>query len=237
MKYLLGILLIAGLISAPGMLACGNSDGDGDSAQSAETEEAAQHNGDEAPPEEEPADGDETGTAGDATGPVDESAPPADEPAGAPSEAPQEEASPRVRQRVPAGPAGRAVLAVRTAAGRIGNGRPFDIESEGFRGRRVWEVEVASRGARPFLVIVNSAGNRVLRVRHKRDRDDDVAKVRQARVSLARAIQIADRHAPGRFDEGEIDRDDGRLVWELSFDAPDVEVTLDARSGRVLEVD
>ena len=64
-------------------------------------------------------------------------------------------------------------------------------------------------------------------------------KVRRARISLARAIRIADRRATGRLDEAEIDREDGRLVWELQFERGDLEtdVTVHARSGRVLEVD
>jgi hypothetical protein len=44
----------------------------------------------------------------------------------------------------------RAVRALRTAGERVSRGRPYDLETERYKGKRVWEVKVASGNQRPY---------------------------------------------------------------------------------------
>jgi uncharacterized membrane protein YkoI len=136
---------------------------------------------------------------------------------------------------------GQAVRAVRTAQRRIRRSKAYDIETDRFRGRRVWEVKVARGVTRPYELDVRADGRRVVRQRRKTRIDDDVRKLARATVTLPRALRTAARRARGaRFDEAEIDRSRGRLVWDVEFKRSrdrEVEVKVDARTGRVLEVD
>jgi uncharacterized membrane protein YkoI len=134
-----------------------------------------------------------------------------------------------------------AVRAVRTAEDRISRGEAYDIESDRLRGKRVWEVKVAGGGARPHEIDVRADGRKVVRTRHRRTADDDARKAARAHISLARALRTAGRRAGGgtTFDEAEIDRVRGRIVWEATFDGPgdrEVEVRVDAHTGKVLAV-
>lgn len=130
--------------------------------------------------------------------------------------------------------------AVRTAERKVRRGDAYDIERDRLRGRRVWEVKVARGSSRPYELDVRADGRKVLRQRRRSKVGDDVHKVGQARVSLNRALKIAGRRARGgRFDEAEIDRWRGRIVWEATFERSrdrEVEVKVDARNGRVLAV-
>lgn len=133
-----------------------------------------------------------------------------------------------------------ALRAVRTAERSVGRGNAYDIESDRLRGRRVWEVKVARGTVRPYEIDVSADGRQVLRRRRESKVGDDVGKVAKAKVSLERALRIAGRRAGGaRFDEAEIDRWRGRLAWEATFKRSgnrEVEVRIDARSGKVLAV-
>jgi len=134
-----------------------------------------------------------------------------------------------------------ALRAVGTAQRTVRGSKAYDIETDRHRGRRVWEVKVARGVARPYELVVRADGRRVLRQRRKARIDDDVRKLAEARVALPRAMRIAAGHARGaRFDEAEIDRLRGRLIWDVEFKRSrdrEVEVKVDARTGRVLEVD
>lgn len=133
-----------------------------------------------------------------------------------------------------------AVRAVRTATRRAGAGQPYDLESDRFRGRSVWEVKVAAGSQRPHEVLVSPNGKRVIRHRRIR-RDNGAVQVRDTRVGLVRAVRVADRKVPGRLDEAGIDRTrSGSLAWEVNFDISryrEVEVTVDATSGKVVRVE
>lgn len=132
-----------------------------------------------------------------------------------------------------------AVRAIRTAVRRVGQGRPYDLESERFRGKRVWEVKVAAGRKRPHEILVRRDGRRVVHHRRIR-RDHDSRLARRAKVSLVRAVRTADRRAAGKLDEAGIDRNRGRLVWEVNFYISrhrEVGVTLNARSGKVIRVE
>jgi uncharacterized membrane protein YkoI len=131
--------------------------------------------------------------------------------------------------------------AVRTAERRVRHSKAYDIESDRLGGRRTWEVKVARGVSRPYELDVSADGRRVVRQRRRSRVDDDVRRVNQARVSLWRALRLAGRRvARGRFDEAGIDRERGRLVWEATFEQSgdrEIEVTVDARTGRVVAID
>lgn len=147
--------------------------------------------------------------------------------------------SPDTASTAASGKASTAIRAVKTATRRVGKGRPYDLETERFRGKRVWEVKVAVGRKRPHELLVRRDGRRVVRHRRIR-RDRDARLARRAKVSLIRAVRTADRRVSGRFDEAGIDRSRRRLVWEVSFDLSanrDVEVTVNARNGRIIRVE
>ncbi|HEX5582630.1 PepSY domain-containing protein [Gaiella sp.] len=133
-----------------------------------------------------------------------------------------------------------AIAAVRLAGRQVRGGRPYDVEDERFRGRIVWEVEVAAGTQRPHVFLVSANGKQVVRRALARRLGDDARRVLRARVTLAQALRIAGRRASGRFSEAEIDdARGGAIVWEASFNRPgnvETEVVVDARTGRVLRV-
>jgi uncharacterized membrane protein YkoI len=63
---------------------------------------------------------------------------------------------------------------------------------------------------------------------------------RQAKITIAQAREIAIKRAPGTIEEGELEREHGKLVY--SFDIRNAqgtitEVQVDARNGRVISVE
>jgi uncharacterized membrane protein YkoI len=63
---------------------------------------------------------------------------------------------------------------------------------------------------------------------------------KQAKITLAQARKIAVKRAPGTIEEGELEREHGKLVY--SFDIRNgrgtiTEVQVDARNGRVVSVE
>jgi uncharacterized membrane protein YkoI len=132
---------------------------------------------------------------------------------------------------------GSAVKALRTAA-KAAAGRPYDLERDRHRGRRVWEVDVAKRAGRASELVISADGTRVVK-RHRTHRSDDAAKARRASIGLAKALRTASRRASGTLTEADIDRTrGGRLVWSVTFERGQIEteVDVDARSGKVVRV-
>ena len=132
----------------------------------------------------------------------------------------------------------RAVRALRTAGERVSRGRPYDLETERYKGKRVWEVKVASGNQRPYKFHVAAHGEKVVRSTRANQVGDDARTARRAKVSLARALRTADKRAGGRFSEAEIDRTDGgTLVWQVTFErrgGRETEVIINAKTGRVI---
>lgn len=73
--------------------------------------------------------------------------------------------------------------------------------------------------------------------------DDDHERARQALergevLPLTRILEIAEKDAGGRVIEVDLDRDDGRYLYELELITPDgrlLEMEIDGANGRVLE--
>lgn len=133
-----------------------------------------------------------------------------------------------------------AVRALGTAAMAVPNGRPYDLEGDDHRGERAWEIKVASGNDRPHELMVSADGRRILE-HDRKDGDDDAAKVLSAEVTLAEALQIADRRVSGNLDEAEIDRERGTVIWTVKFDEAaqdrEHEVIVDAATGEVIAVE
>lgn len=130
-----------------------------------------------------------------------------------------------------------AIRAIRTARRAVG-GRPYDIERERFRGRRVWEVKLVRAAGRPREVLVSANGRRVL-LRDTTGRSDEAGLARGARVGLVAAIRKAALRANGRFEDAEIDDHRGRVVWAVSFESRRFETDIYIRidNGAIVGVD
>jgi uncharacterized membrane protein YkoI len=131
--------------------------------------------------------------------------------------------------------------AVRAAEHKVRGSGAYDVESGRLRGRRVWEVKVARGTSSPYELDVSADGRKVVRQRRRAKISDDVRKLARAKVSLHNALKTAGSRAKsGRFDEAEIDRSRGRVVWEATFKRSgdrEVEVRIDARNGKVIAVE
>lgn len=130
----------------------------------------------------------------------------------------------------------QAIRAVTTAERRVPRGRAYEVEAEHFRGKRVWEVKVALSQQRPYTFYVSANGQTILRTSRARRFDGDARRALGARVTIARALRIADARATGRLSEAGIDRHRGTLVWEVSFERPEVEVIVNAGTAQVIRV-
>ncbi len=130
-----------------------------------------------------------------------------------------------------------AVRAVRTARNAVG-GKPYSVDRERFRGAPAWEVDLARATGRSREVIVSANGRRVLR-RGTSQRSADAVRARRARVGIVAAMRTAARRANGRLEDADIDRRRGSTVWSVSFERRglDIEVDVNARSGRVVRVE
>lgn len=132
----------------------------------------------------------------------------------------------------------RAIITAQRAVSRT---HAYEVETDRLAGRRTWEVKLRRGSSSRYEVHVSADGRRVLRVRSRRGSNRDVRRASQATVALTRALTIAGRRV-GRsgFDEADIDMLGRRVVWDVTFKRPanrDVEVSVDARSGRVLRVE
>lgn len=117
-----------------------------------------------------------------------------------------------------------AVRAVQTASKGI-SAKAYELDRE----RNRWEVTFAD-GTEKHISL---DGRRVIRT----TRDDRDSEVNQARITLAGALRAAAPRAGNtRIEDADLDDDDGRLVWQVSF-SKGVDVDVDARTGKVLRVD
>lgn len=135
-------------------------------------------------------------------------------------------------------PMAAAQAALRTAAGAVPNGRPFDVEIEALGNEKVFEVKVASDG-KEFKVVVDATGNRVVSQQQTNTPDDDIAKLQGIQVDASQALQAASQQAAdATLDEMEIDTNSaGVVVWQVQLVRPDgseVEYEVDAQNGAVI---
>ncbi len=70
------------------------------------------------------------------------------------------------------------------------------------------------------------------------DDSDDAEYVKQVKVSIIDASEIALAEVPGEFDKAELDEEDGKVVWKIEIDDPnDVEVYVSVDDGKIVKID
>jgi uncharacterized membrane protein YkoI len=128
--------------------------------------------------------------------------------------------------------------ALATAGDAVPHGRPYDLETEVYQRKSVWDIKVASGKKPEYELYVTADGDKIVHKEHKDSRDDDAAKALKAKISLAHALKIADRHAKGHsLDEAEIDTQHDTVVWTVEFkksNGQDREIIVNAKSGKVI---
>lgn len=133
-----------------------------------------------------------------------------------------------------------ALQAIATARSTVAGGQVFDLEDETERGQRVWSAKVATPDNRQFNLAISQDGNSVVANDEDTTPDDDIRKLRSAKVALADAIDIAAGRAAGKgnLTSLEIDTAGGStVVWQIEFGGDDgITVLVDATTGKVLDV-
>jgi uncharacterized membrane protein YkoI len=131
-----------------------------------------------------------------------------------------------------------AIRALRTAAGKVPGGQPYDLETERYQGKNVWDIKVASDDNKPYELYVSSNGRNVVH-QSRRKSDDDTTKALEAKVGFSDALTKAAERGHGRLSEAEIDSDGGQVVWTATFTRSgggEHEIIIDATNGNVLRV-
>ncbi|HHV22159.1 MAG TPA: PepSY domain-containing protein [Propionibacterium sp.] len=129
-----------------------------------------------------------------------------------------------------------AAQAISTAADEVG-GTPYEIDDADDDG--TWEVSVMVDD-RSHDVTVSEDGMTVVEQQDEAADDEDRARLDQAGLGLAQAIEAALGEVQGTLDDVELGDDDGAPVWEVSINTAendDVDVLIDVRDGSVLRVD
>jgi uncharacterized membrane protein YkoI len=133
-----------------------------------------------------------------------------------------------------------ALQAVATAERKVPDGKVFDLEADTEGGKRVWSAQVANPDDRQFNVTISQDGSRVLNTNEDKTPDDDIRRLRAAKVSLEDAVNTAAKQASGRGNvtSVEIDTTNGdTVVWQVEFGGDGgVKVLVGATSGEVLDV-
>jgi len=128
-------------------------------------------------------------------------------------------------------------------------GSVVGAETDDEDGRAVWSIEVDGTDGSRHEVEIDGDGAVV-----GRDTDDDgpgdddgtddevsdPALVEAAEVSQDEAEQTALGEAPGTVSRAHIEREDGRVVWDVEIDGEDgrrADVQVDAATGEVVELD
>jgi uncharacterized membrane protein YkoI len=124
--------------------------------------------------------------------------------------------------------------AIQAATSHLGGtASPFEIELDNERGYLVWEVtldEPAQQLSADTTVLVD-AGNANILATVPEDTDEDVGEAQVSLLESAAAAKIALKQN-GDPSSVSLDRERGRLVWEIEFG--EQEVDIDAITGRVV---
>lgn len=134
-----------------------------------------------------------------------------------------------------------AVLtAIATAESGVRGGEVFDVEDETERGQRVWSVKVATADDRQFNLSITQDGSSIVANDEDATPDDDIEKLRSAKITVSDAIATAAEEAGGQGDLSslEIDTDDSdAVVWQIEFGGDSgTTVLVDAASGDIVDV-
>lgn len=117
------------------------------------------------------------------------------------------------------------------------NGTIESIELDG----RVYEVDV-DKGHKEYDIDINAYTGEIVRFKEDQrdyDDDDDYVTSNEPIIKEEEAVAIAKREVNGEVKEINLDTDDGHYEYEIELRTgrDDVEVTIDAVTGAVLEID
>lgn len=120
------------------------------------------------------------------------------------------------------------------------DGHIDSIELESDEGYVYYEVEIEN-GDREYDIYIEASTGEVLKV-DRDDHDDDDYEVSRALeniISAEKAMQIAVEKVGGKVIEMELDEDDNRYEYEIELKTNDgeVEMTIDAVTGKILEIE
>lgn len=135
---------------------------------------------------------------------------------------------------------------------KVENGVIKEAEKDRENGRLVYEIEVKN-DQYEFDFKVDASNGEIIK-EEKEERDGKKASVtggnenaeageNEAVISIDEAIGIAKKEAPGKLEDIELERENGKLVYEVEIenfengDDEDVTVYIDAITGKVLFVE
>ena len=101
----------------------------------------------------------------------------------------------------------------------------------GLKADGTWQVEVIM-GERKVEFDISADGTQVLGRTEDGADAADIRRLEQAQVTIEEAIRTAMSAVAGRFDEAELDEEQGVIFWEVDLDAVDVHV--DAITGEIV---
>lgn len=127
----------------------------------------------------------------------------------------------------------------------VGEGRIKEIELEKNRGTYMYEIEVKVHGDDDDWYVDANTGEVLTSGKHKRGAEAQSQRAQQAdgaeRLTVEEAKSIALAHVgQGRVDDADLDRENGRLVYEIEIEqsgGDDVELIIDALTGEILHID
>lgn len=100
-----------------------------------------------------------------------------------------------------------------------------------------WKVTVVA-GNQETEFEIDADGKNVINREDDDDDSDDAEYVKQVKISIIDASEIALDEVPGEFDSADLDEEDGNVVWKIEIDDPnDVEVYVSAVDGKIIKVD
>lgn len=118
------------------------------------------------------------------------------------------------------------------------NGTVESVELED--GQTYYEVDII-KDQKEFDIKVDAASAEIVKVEENRNDDDREleAAAKGAVISEDEAVAIAKKNITGEIVKIELDEDDGRLEYEMELNTSkgEAEITIDATSGKVLELE
>lgn len=125
--------------------------------------------------------------------------------------------------------------AIEISDGETGGGTIHQIGMDWSDGAWVWEIDTMADGQEWELEINATTGE--VREDDRDDEDDDERQLElDSVIGHAEAMEIAASEVSGPVTQWELDWDDGRQEYKVEIQ-DDVDVTIDALSGEILEID
>ncbi|MEM9602082.1 MAG: PepSY domain-containing protein [Pseudomonadota bacterium] len=112
-------------------------------------------------------------------------------------------------------------------------GTVMGAELERHKGQMVWEIKLLDENQQRTRLILDADTGEVLKQKAKRK----PARHTVEAVSIEAALEAADIPADARVIEAELERDDGKVIWEIETIGPDntrTDIDIDGETGAVL---